>query len=211
MAVDESTGYEWVDGPDTSQVTRRRMASLMFSTSYLEYYSVGNKLGLPCLELQVRQNIDPYLEQIRVLNAPGGRFAGFLNAATLADFKRVNAPSYYRDDVRHMDEAYDAFLARHSSPSDYYAANIAIDPRERGHSAYTVLWDAIEQSARRAQCRRVLATVWGTNRTLILNRRRGMLPLATFDDAYPLFFDRLHLLEFPLQEAHPPAARPGDD
>ena len=71
------TDYAIVDGARASAADRRRMASLLFSTSYLEYCSAANKLGVPCVELQQRTNIEPYLPHLRVLVCgPGSSRAG---------------------------------------------------------------------------------------------------------------------------------------
>src|SRR3979409_149595 len=104
-----TTDYTFVDGAQASVEERRRMATLIFSTSYLEYCSVANKLGMPCVQLQQRINIEPFLAHIRVLADETKRFAGFYTAATMAEFATVQTDRPYRDEMQALDDAYEAF------------------------------------------------------------------------------------------------------
>ncbi|UUZ52358.1 hypothetical protein LP419_22795 [Massilia sp. H-1] len=61
-----------------------RMAALLFATSYLQYCSYSNKLRLPLVELQRRQNIDPYLAYVHAMYDSARNFTGFFTAAAPA-------------------------------------------------------------------------------------------------------------------------------
>ena len=191
-----------VAGADASAQERRRMAALLFSTSYLEYGSVANKLGLPCVELQQRTNIEPFLPHLRVL-ADGSRLAGFYIAATQAQLAGIETGRPYRDEMQAMDDAYEAFVATHTGPDDWFVASLVIEPRDRGRGLFHRLFDDILARARAARSPRVVLAVWESNDALALYRRKGMRTLARFDAAWPLFFDRLSLLALPLDDDHP--------
>ena len=191
-------GYTFVDGAQASVETRRRMATLIFSTSYLEYCSVANKLGMPCVELQQRLNIEPFLAHSRVLADDKKRFAGFYTAATMAELAAVSTDRPYRDEMQALDDAYEAFVASHTRGDDYFVASLAIEPRDRGRGLFHQAFDDIVARARRAGSPRVVLAVWESNAALALYRRKGMGTLARFDAAWPLFFDRLQLLALPL-------------
>ncbi|WEF34358.1 GNAT family N-acetyltransferase [Pseudoduganella chitinolytica] len=178
------------------------MAALLFETSYLEYCSAGNRLGLPLRALQRRQNIDPWLRQIRALYV-GGRFAGFYNAATLGQYAATPAVNHYRAEVQAMDAAYDAFVAAHAAPDQLFVASLAIEPAWRGRGLLDVLLADAEAVARGAGCTALGLTVWGTSAALPLYRRRGFATAGTFDGARDLFFDRLHFMVRPLPTEAP--------
>jgi GNAT superfamily N-acetyltransferase len=192
-----------VPGRQATARERRRMAELIFSTSYLEYCSAANDLGLPCVELQQRQNIDPYLDQIRVMRTVDARFAGFFSAATPLEFASVQTTCHYRVEMRELDAAYESFVSGHIRPSDYFVASLAVEPRERGRGLFHQAFAEIIASAQRAGSDRVVLTVWDTSAALGLYLAKGMHRVALFDAAWPLFFDRLHLLALPLPQTNP--------
>ena len=195
-----ATDYTFVDGAQASIEERRRMATLLFSTSYLEYCSVANKLGMPCVQLQQRLNIEPFLAHIRVLADETKRFAGFYTAATMAEFAAVETDRPYRDEMQALDDAYEAFVAAHTQADDYFVASLAIEPRDRGRGLFHQAFDDLVARARQAGSPRVVLAVWESNAALALYRRKGMDTLARFDAAWPLFFDRLQLLALPLAD-----------
>lgn len=174
-----------------------RMAALLFETSYLEYCSVANRLGLPPRQLQRRQNIDPWLAHIVALYE-GSRMAGFYNAATLAQFAATPAVNHYRAEVQAMDAAYDAFVTRHAAAAELFVASLAIEPAYRGRGLLDVLLADVARTARRQGCPGVCLTVWRSSAALPMYERRGFTVRGTFDDAYPLFYDRLDCLARPL-------------
>ena len=190
----------FVPGTEVPDADLDRIAGLLFATSYLEYCSAGNRLGLPLRALQRRQNVDPYLRHIRALY-DDGRFAGFFNAATPAQYAAVGAPSYYRDEVRAMDAAYDEFVDTHVRDGDLFVASLALEPAARGKGMSAVLLDEIGRTARRARCARLVLTVWESSPAMALYLRRGFVPCGSFSYAWPLFFERLHVLARPLEEA----------
>jgi ribosomal protein S18 acetylase RimI-like enzyme len=198
----DRANYAIVDGARANAEERRRMAALLFSTSYLEYGSVANKLGLPCVELQQRTNIEPFLPHLRVL-ADGPRLAGFYVAASQAELAGIETGRPYRDEMQAMDDAYEAFVAAHTGPDDWFVASLAIEPRDRGRGLFHRLFDDVVARARAASAPRVVLAVWESNDALALYRRKGMRPLARFDAAWPLFFDRLSLLALPLNDTPP--------
>ena len=197
----KAADYTFGDGMQASVEERRRMATLLFSTSYLEYCSVANKLGMPCVQLQQRLNIEPFLAHIRVLADATKRFAGFYTAATMAQFAAVETDRPYRDEMQALDDAYEAFVAAHTRADDYFVASLAIEPRDRGRGLFHQAFDDLVARAHQAGSPRVVLAVWESNAALALYRRKGMGTLARFDTAWPLFFDRLQLLALPLASA----------
>lgn len=174
------------------------MAALLFDTSHLEYCSFANRLGLPMVALQRRQNIDPYLRQIHVLVDDQQRMVGFFTAGTLAEFSTVQAVSYYRDEMREMDAAYDAFIVANTAPADFLVSSLAIEERYRGQGLFNRLFDQIVPLAQAQACPRIVLTVWESNPALAMYLHKQFRIVATFDDALPLFFERLYLLEYDL-------------
>ncbi|HEY0065460.1 MAG TPA: GNAT family N-acetyltransferase [Telluria sp.] len=191
----------FVPGAHVADVHLNRMAALLFETSYLQYCSIANKLRLPFQQLQRRQNIDPYLGQVRAMFDREDNFTGFYSAATLADFAQVAAPSHYRDEMKAMDDAYDAFLARHALPSDYLVSSLAIEARYRGTGLFKAMLGEIEYQARERGCRRIVLTVWEQSDALPIYRSKGFHSCATFEYAWELFFDRLHFMAYDLEDA----------
>jgi len=190
------------NGITTDEACRDRMAKLLFSTSYLEYCSFGNKLNLSFIELQRRQNIDPYLGLLRTMNDDEGNFLGFFTAGTLAEFDRVQAVSYYRDDMRAMDTAYDAFVASHARPGDLFVSSLAIDEPLRGQGLFNAMWREIELAARAKNCRRIVLTVWENKSDAYpIYLKKGFRKEGSFEYARELFFDRLHFLSYELEPA----------
>lgn len=183
----------FIPGTEVPEADLDRMAALLFETSYLEYCSAGNTLGLPLCALQRRQNVEPYLRHIRALYEDG-RFAGFLNAATIAQYAQVGAPSYYRAEVRAMDAAYDDFVATHAREEDLFVASLALAPAARGRGLSNALLDEAARLARVHRSPRIVLTVWETSAALPLYLRKGFTSCGSFTHAYPLFFERLHVL-----------------
>jgi GNAT superfamily N-acetyltransferase len=193
----ESPEMTFVPGTAVAGADLDRMAGLLFETSYLEYCSVANRLGLPPRQLQRRQNIDPWLERIVALYE-GTRLAGFYNAATLAQYAATPAINHYRDEVQAMDAAYDAFVARYVGADELFVGSLAIEPSRRSRGLLDVLLADVERTALAQGCAAVCLTVWQSSAALPMYQRRGFTLRGTFDDAYPLFFDRLHCMARPL-------------
>ncbi|WP_229427002.1 GNAT family N-acetyltransferase [Massilia atriviolacea] len=187
--------HHFVPGPRIADAQRERMAALLFATSYLEYCSFGNRLRLPLVALQRRQNIDPYIAHSYGLFDAAGRFSGFYTAATIAEFGKVDAVSYYRDEMRAMDAAYDAFIALHARADDLFVSSLALEERDRGRGLLNVLLAHIEALARSKGSPRIVLTVWENSAAMGIYLHKGFRSRAVFDYAAELFFDRLHFME----------------
>ncbi|NHZ34378.1 GNAT family N-acetyltransferase [Massilia sp. CCM 8692] len=190
--------YAFLPGAQIGEAQRDRMAALLFATSYLEYCSFGNRLRLPLVALQRRQNIDPYIAHARGLFDGAGCFSGFYTAATIAEFARVNAVSYYRDEMRAMDAAYDAFIALHARADDLFVASLAVEERCRGRGLLNLMLADIEALARGKGSARIVLTVWENSAAFSIYLHKGWRSCAVFDYAAELFFDRLHFMELVL-------------
>jgi GNAT superfamily N-acetyltransferase len=190
----------FIPGPQVSDVHRNRMASLLFATSYLQYCSFANKLRLPLLELQRRQNIDPYIHHVQAMFDREHNFTGFFTAATMGEFAQASAVSHYRDEMKAMDDAYDAFVARHARAGDFFVASLAIEERYRGAGLFNPMLGEIVHRARERRCARVVLTVWERSDAMQIYLNKGFRSCGSFDYAWELFFDRLHFLEYVLEE-----------
>jgi len=195
----------FIPGAALDDAARDRMAELLFSTSYLEYCSAGNKLRLPLRDLQRLQNIEPYIGHVRAMVERGGNgggagdFAGFFTAATVGEFAAVHAVSHYRDEVKAMDAAYDAFIARNARDEDFFVGSLAIEGRCQGRGWFGHMLAEIERLARSRACPRIVLTVWESSAAMPIYLRRGFTACDSFSYAYELFFDRLHFLEYQLR------------
>jgi ribosomal protein S18 acetylase RimI-like enzyme len=187
-------------GKTIDDTCRDRMAKLLFATSYLEYCSFGNKLNLSFMGLQRRQNIDPYIELSRAMYDGDDNFLGFFTAGTMAEFNKVQAVSYYRDDMRAMDAAYDAFVASHAAVGDLFVSSLAIDEPLRGRGLFNAMWREIELTARAKGCTRIVLTVWeNKSDAFAIYLKKGFREEGIFEYAHDLFFDRLHFLSYELE------------
>lgn len=192
----------FVPGAALDDAARNRMAELLFSTSYLEYCSAANKLRLPLRDLQRLQNIEPYIGHVHAMverGGGGGGFAGFFTAATVREFAAVAAVSHYRDEVKAMDAAYDAFIARNARDDDFFVGSLAIEGRCQGRGWFAHMLAEIERLARSRSCPRIVLTVWESSAAMPIYLRRGFTRCDSFGYAYELFFDRLHFLEYQLR------------
>lgn len=192
------TTIHFIPGSATSAAHRTRMASLLFATSYLEYCSYANKLGLPLVALQQRQNIDPYLAHISAMLDAQGRFTGFYNAATIADYGALSVVSHYRDEMRSMDADYEAFIDAHARADDLFVASLAIEEGYRGQGLFHALFDRLRTLAQEKNSPRIVLAVWEQSDALPIYLKQGFVSLGRYDGAYPVFFDRLHFLAYDL-------------
>jgi GNAT superfamily N-acetyltransferase len=190
----------FVFGSALADEYKDRMAKLLFGTSYLEYCSFGNKLNVSFVELQRRQNIDPYLSLVRGMQNGDGDFVGFFIAGTSEEFAEVQSVSYYRDDMRAMDEAYEAFVARHARPGDLFVSSLAIDEPWRGKGLFNTMFREIELLARSKGCHRIVLTVWENKSSAMqIYLKKGFRAEGRFEFASNLFFDHLHFLSYELE------------
>lgn len=184
---------------------KTRIAKLLFATSYLEYCSAGNKLNLEFVELQKRQNIEPYLDYVHGLHDREGEFVGFFTAATLDDFNSCLAVSYYRDEMKPLDSAYDAFVEDHACDGDYFVSSLALEDGQRGKGLFSQMFREIEQAAQRRGCGRITLTVWGKSEAFPIYLKKGFRVAGRFDYAFNIFYDTLYFLQYDLNAAGPAA------
>lgn len=173
-----------------------RMAKLLFSTSYLEYCSFDNKLKLPLVALQRRQNIDQYISFTFGMFDHDRNFLGFFTAATMEEFSRVPSVSHYRDEMKPMDDAYDEFISNHTEADDLFVSSLAVDDAQKGKGFFNSMFVEINLLARRKGSRRIVLTVWGKSDAFQIYVKKGFKLRSTFDYAYEMFFDRLYLMEY---------------
>ena len=192
------TTTNFIPGSATSRAQRTRMAELLFATSYLEYCSYANKLGLPLVALQQRQNIDPYLTHIEAMQDAEQRFVGFYNAATMNDYTALPVVSHYRDEMRSMDADYEAFIDAHARADDLFVASLAIEENYRGQGLFHALFARLRTLAREKNSPRIVLAVWEQGEALPIYLKQGFVSLGRYDGAYPVFFDRLHFLAYEL-------------
>lgn len=190
-----SAAPAFLPGPQIAEAQRARMAALLFATSYLEYCSFGNRLRLPLVALQQRQNIDPYIAHARGLFDGDGQFMGFYTAATIAEFAEIKAPSYYRAEMAAMDAAYDAFIAVYARERDLFVASLALEERFRGRGLLKLMLADIRALAASKGSPRIVLTVWENSAAMGIYLAKGFRSRAVFDYAVDLFFDRLHFME----------------
>lgn len=188
----------FLPGRQASEADKTRMAKLIFSTSYLEYCSVGNRAGLDLVSLQQAQNIEPYLDLITVAYDRRGTFVGFFNAATVSELYGVKADYHYRDEVKPLDEAYDHFVQSLCTEDDYFICSLAIESQFRGQGNFNPMFALIKQQADRHQAKNIVLCVWQSSEASQIYLNKGFRVRGVFDQAWSLFFDRLLFLEYEL-------------
>ncbi len=188
----------FLPGRQASEVDKTRMAKLIFTTSYLEYCSIGNRAGLDLVSLQLAQNIEPYLGLITVAYDRRGEFVGFFNAATISELYGIEADYHYRDEIRPLDEAYDSFVQRLCTADDYFICSLAIESQFRGQGHFNQLFALIKQRAQQHQAKNIVLCVWQRSDASQIYLNKGFRVRGVFDHAWSLFFDRLLFLEYEL-------------
>lgn len=188
----------FLPGRQASEADKARMAKLIFSTSYLEYCSVGNRAGLDLVSLQQAQNIEPYLDLITVAYDRRGEFVGFFNAATIEALYGIEADYLYRDEMKPLDEAYDAFVQSQCAADDYFICSLAIESQFRGQGHFNQMFALIKQQAGRQQAKNIVLCVWQRSDASQIYLSKGFRVRGVFDQAWSLFFDRLLFLEYEL-------------
>lgn len=184
----------FLPGHALAESTKNRMAKLLFATSYLEYCSVNNKRQLPLVALQRLQNIDPWLAFTYGMFDRQQQFIGFFCAATMAEFASVATVSHYRDEIKPMDDAYDAFVAANTAEGDLFVSSLAIDEAHKGQGHFHALMAEIRQLAQRKQCRHITLAVWGGADAYQVYLKQGFKVRGTFDWAWDKFYDRLYFM-----------------
>ncbi|MGO3568601.1 MAG: glycosyltransferase, partial [Serratia grimesii] len=185
-------------GRRVDEADKTRMAKLIFSTSYLEYCSVGNRAGLDLVSLQQAQNIEPYLDLITVAYDRRGEFIGFFNAATVSELYGIDADYLYRDEMKPLDEAYDSFVKSHCVADDYFVCSLAIESQYRGLGYFNQMFALIKLQADQRQAKNIVLCVWQRSDACQIYLNKGFRVRGVFDQAKALFFDRLLFLEYAL-------------
>lgn len=198
IAPEPGGALHFVPGRQAGEADKVRMAQLIFSTSYLEYCSVGNRAGLDPVSLQRAQNIEPYLDLITLAYDRRGAFVGFFNAATVSELYGIQADYLYRDEIKPLDEAYDRFVQSQCTGDDYFVCSLAIESRFRGQGHFNPMFALIKQRAQQRQAKNIVLCVWQRSDASQLYLNKGFRVRGVFDHAWTLFFDRLLFLEYEL-------------
>lgn len=170
---------------------QRRMAQLIFSTSYLEYCSVDNIYAADLTTLQLRQNIQPFLPQISVIYNPQGKMVGFLNAASIKEYDQIKVEYGYRKEVRPLDEAYDDFVNHYGQPDDYFICSVAFLPEEQGKGYFNQVLSRMIEQAKQQKLRRITLCVWQSNPAYMIYRKKGFEVVGTMTQEVKRFNDQL--------------------
>ncbi|MGQ8773166.1 glycosyltransferase [Serratia sp. NA_112.1] len=195
---EQGGALHFLPGRQASAADKTRMAKLIFTTSYLEYCSIGNRAGLDLVSLQQAQNIEPYLGLITVAYDRRGEFVGFFNAATISELYGIEADYHYRDEIKPLDEAYDSFVQSLCTADDYFICSLAIESQFRGQGHFNQLFALIKQRAQQHQAKNIVLCVWQRSDASQIYLNKGFRVRGVFDHAWPLFFDRLLFLEYEL-------------
>lgn len=189
----------YTSGEQITDTDKSKMAKLLFETSYLEFCSVKNKLNLNFIDLQKKQNIDPYSDLIHGVYEHN-TLVGFIISGNKDAYESVESRSYYRDEMAELDKKYETFFNKHLTADTYFASCLAITEKHRGKSIPYQVFEKIKVLAAQSQCRRIILTVYENNRAIKLYKKNGFNIIDTFDDCYEYFFDRVKLLEYSLDQ-----------
>lgn len=177
---------------------QRVMAKLMLTTSYLEYCSVDNLLGLDVISLQQQQNILPYLSTISLLYNAQGNAIGFVNAAPLATFSKISVDYAYREEVRALDEAYDTFVNQQSRDKDFFVASVAFIPQAQGKGYFSQLLIQLKQHAQHQALQRITLCVWASSPAVAIYLRKGFVIQGEMKKEVQRFADCLLFMALPV-------------
>lgn len=190
-----------VEGKDLSEAQKDRLAFLLLETSYLEYCSVGNKANLHKIPLQRKQNIDQNIDFCKAMLDGSGKLLGFYIGGRFDELLKVEFKSYYRDEVKPLDDAYDRFVATRVRADDYFLSSTAVEPKCRGQGHFRFMFESMLAEARRTGCKRIVLTVWENSAAVDLYVRMGFRQVDIFQYPFDLFFENLLLMELTLSEA----------
>ncbi|OHV98747.1 hypothetical protein AKG95_06015 [Janthinobacterium lividum] len=96
----------------------------------------------------------------------------------MAEFQACGAVSYYRDDMKALDDAYDAFVLAHARADDCFVSSLAIDEKYRGQGLFRQMFHEIRDLASRKGCARISLTVWEKSEALQVYLHRGFAAWA---------------------------------
>jgi GNAT superfamily N-acetyltransferase len=170
---------------------QHHMATLIFSTSYLEYCSVNNLYSIDVISLQLRQNILPFLGQISMLYNAQGKMVGFVNAAPMADYALTTVDYAYHPSVLPLDKAYDNFVNRYSQPDDYFVCSLALMPEEQGKGYFNQVLTWMVKQAKKQKMRRIALCVWHSSPASMIYRKKGFTVVAKMEQEFMRFNDKL--------------------
>jgi len=187
---------KFLPGELTSNTDRHQMAKLIFETSYLEYCSAGNTLGLNLIELQKKQNIEPYLSLLQGIYdyQSDNVFLGFVIAGTSTQYDEIDSQYYYRDEMKVVDKAYDDFVMSNLQDSDYFISTVALTHNARGKGIFSQVLKKIKNEALSHDCKRVVLTVYESSDALAIYQKIGFEIIDTFDYVENIFFDKVCFL-----------------
>lgn len=183
-------------GSSLNDNQKNRLAFLLLETSYLEYCSVGNKLQLQKIPLQRVQNIDQNIDFCQAILNHNQQLIGFFIAGMVGEMKKVKFTSYYRDEVKPLDEAYDAFVVKSVRDEDYFLSSLAIEPKFRGQGYFKFMFEQVLLQAKKAGSNRIVLTVWEESEAVEIYLKMGFEFVDTFDYPFSLFFEKLYLMEY---------------
>ena len=187
----------YICGDGLTEQHKNQIAELLFETSYLEYCSYANKLHLPKVQLQRIQNVDPMVDYCNALIDMHGQLLGFFIGIRVSELNQIQFVSYYRDEMKDMDTAYDTFITKNTRDDDYFVGSLAIDKKFRGLKYFNAMFNEIVKQARASNTQRIVLTVWASSPALNLYLKKGFCKIQdSFDYAYPLFYDKLYILEY---------------
>ena len=186
----------FINGIGLTEQHKNQIAELLFETSYLEYCSYANKLKLPQVKLQRIQNVDPMVDYCNALIDMKSNLVAYFIGLKVSDLNQIKFVSYYRDEMKAMDDAYDEFISRNTQADDYFVVSLAIDTKYRGFGYFNTIFNEIIQHAQDNKSPRIILTVWASNSALQIYLKKGFRTVDVFDYAYNIFFDKLYLLEY---------------
>lgn len=185
----------FIRGEESTSQQRNQMAKLIFSTSYLEYCSVGNPAGLDIVALQRAQNIEPWLAFTTLVCTPEEEFAGFFISGLTRDLERQKVPSLYREEIHQLDRNYQEFVASHSQPGDYFIASLALEPLQRGKGYFQQMLKEIYCHAGLLDAKRITLCCWERSDARLNWHRQGFRQKASLKSCQPLFGDQVIFME----------------
>lgn len=178
-------------GSITDKQEQLAMAKLIFTTSYLEYCSVDNIYATDITTLQLRQNIQPFLQQIAVIYNPQGKMVGFVNAAPIQDYDRIKVQYGYRQEVFPLDVAYDSFVNQHRQPDDFFICSVALQPEEQGKCYFNQILSKLKDQAKQQKMRRITLCVWQSNPAAMIYRKKGFKVVSRMKQEVARFSDEI--------------------
>lgn len=173
------------------QHEQRSMTQLIFSTSYLEYCSVDNIYAADLTTLQLRQNIQPFLQQISVMYNSQGKMIGFLNAASIKEYEQIKVEYGYRKEVRALNEAYDDFVNHYSQPDDYFVCSVALMPEKQGKGYCNQVLSRMIEQAKQQKLRRITLCVWQSNAAYMIYSKKGFTEIGRMKQEIARFNDEI--------------------